>query len=145
MYKHSNSRIYKQGKFMALQPELDLLSSSPILSTLLQGLRAVVVGICPGSLAKRIYLSSLAYFFKVQSLDTPSNPPRVVLTSPSGLCLDSFALGFDIRSSSLLLVHHLYTHKATFTLLEKYSWENFDIHSFILSLAQNAYYWVTLV
>jgi hypothetical protein len=29
MYKHSNHRIYKQGKFMALQPELDLLSVKP--------------------------------------------------------------------------------------------------------------------
>jgi hypothetical protein len=31
MYKHSHRRIYIQGKFMALQPELDLLSVYPIL------------------------------------------------------------------------------------------------------------------
>jgi hypothetical protein len=34
MYKHSYRRIYIQGKFMALQPELDLLSSYPIPPTL---------------------------------------------------------------------------------------------------------------
>jgi hypothetical protein len=101
---------------MALQPELDLLSSYPILSTLLQGLHAVVVGICPGSLAKRMYFKFVGLLLLAQSPDTPLNPPRVVLTSPSGLCLVSFALGFDIRSSSLLLVRRLYTHKANFTL-----------------------------